>query len=201
MATILSNLELMVGGYMRGQVITSFSMGVYVFLVLSAAGVATPLPLAVFAALADVLPFVGGLLVLTPAVLAVLPMGTHVAVMVFSAMVLYQEFENRILVPRIYGKALRLPPAAVVMALLVGGKLIGMVGALIALPVAAGLVMLIEELRLEMPGRAVDADLKKLDERAAKVYVARSADATPEEAQAIAAQIAGEALEDAKPAK
>jgi len=54
-------------------------------------------------------------------------------------MVAYQEFESRILVPRVYGKVLRLPPAIVVVSLLVGGTLLGIIGALLAIPVAAAI--------------------------------------------------------------
>src|SRR5207248_816069 len=54
--------------------------------------------------------------------------------------------------PKVYGHVLRLSPAAVVLALLAGGTLLGVMGALLALPIAAGLQMILEELRVEMPG-------------------------------------------------
>ncbi len=55
-------------------------------------------------------------------------------------------------VPGIYGRALRLPSSVVLFALLAGGTLMGILGALLALPVAATVMMLIEELRVELPG-------------------------------------------------
>ena len=191
-ATILGRLESIVGGYMRGQVITSAAISVFVFGLLWACGVAAPLPLALLAGLADVLPFVGGLLSATPAALAALALGPRLAIVVFGSILVYQEFESRVLVPRIYGKALRLPPAAIVVALLVGGSLLGMIGALLALPVAAAIVMLTEELRLAMPGLAVDAAQEKLDEQATKAYEERSAGALAVEAPMIAAAVASE---------
>jgi len=86
-------------------------------------------------------------------------------------MFLYQEFESRILVPRVYGRTLRLPPAIVLVALLVGGTLAGIVGALLALPIAAGLQMVMRELRVDLPGESVEHDrMKELDQQAVRVY-------------------------------
>jgi predicted PurR-regulated permease PerM len=108
--------------------------------------------LAVFAALTDVIPFVGGLLATMPAVLVASSQGSAVTVIVLAAMIGYQEFESRVIVPRVYRRTLRLSSAAVVIALLVGAKLGGIIGALLALPIAAALRMLVEELRVELPG-------------------------------------------------
>jgi predicted PurR-regulated permease PerM len=177
---------------MRGQVITSAAISVYVFCLLWACGVAAPLPLALLAGLADVLPFVGGLLSATPASLAALAQGPRVAMVVFGAILVYQAFESRVLVPRIYGKSLRLPPAVIVVALLVGGSLLGIVGALLALPVAAAVVMLTEELRVVMPGLTVDPATKEVDDRATRDYEERSATAVASEAPEIAAAVASE---------
>src|SRR3712207_7155288 len=63
---------------------------------------------------------------------------------VFGLMVAYQQFEDRILIPRVYGSTLRLPTIAVVLAILAGAELLGLVGALLALPVAAGLRVVVE---------------------------------------------------------
>lgn len=151
-ARIVHNLETIVGGYMRGQAITSAAIGGFTFLVLLLFGVPHALPLACFAALADIVPFVGGLLATAPAVLSALPRGVPIALAVLLALFTYQEVENRVLVPRIYGRALRLAPTTVVLALITGGILMGIVGAMLALPIAAGLQMILRELRVEMPG-------------------------------------------------
>ena len=152
LARILQNMETIVGGYMRGQIITSAAIGVFTFLLLIACQVPNALSLALFAALVDVIPFIGGLIVIAPAVLAALPRGMPVAGVVLVAFGVYIEFESRVLVPRVYGRVLRLSPAVVILALLAGGTLMGVMGALLALPIAAGLVMILEELRVEMPG-------------------------------------------------
>ncbi len=191
LARVLLNLQDIVGGYMRGQLITSVAITVFAFGLLSICKVPNALALSAFAGITDVIPFVGGLLATTPAVLSAFSRGTGIVMVVLTAMVVYQEFESRVLVPRVYGRALRLPPATVVIALLVGGKLGGIVGALLALPLAAALRMLIEELRLELPGDDTeDLALKKRDERAERAYAKQSAGSTPAEAGAVAATIA-----------
>jgi predicted PurR-regulated permease PerM len=193
MARILLNLETIVGGYVRGQLVTSALMMVFVFVLLHIMNVDGALALAVFAGITDVLPFIGALLVTTPAVLAALGNGIGPALVVLVALVAYQEFESRILVPRVYGRALRLPPAAVIVALLTGGVLLGVLGALLALPVAAALRMIIRELRVELPGDASeDGAIRARDERAEREYDARSAGAPPAEAAAIATELADE---------
>ena len=193
LARIMVELELIVGGYVRGQLITSAAIGVFVFTLMVALGIPGALPLAVFAALTDVIPFVGGLIATTPVVLAALSRSSTVAVIVLIVMFIYQEFESRILVPRIYGKVLRLSPAAVVVALLVGGTLLGIVGALIALPIAAAMMMIGRELRVELPGDDSDHTAARArDQVAEEAYEALSIGADPETAAVIATDLARE---------
>jgi putative heme transporter len=104
-------------------------------------------------------------------VMTVLPNGMTVTLIVLGLMVLYQEFESRVLVPRVYNHVLRLPPAIVLLALLVGGTLAGILGALLALPITAGLHMLVRELHVDLPGETSPHDAEKArDERASEVY-------------------------------
>ena len=171
LAKILLELKVIVGGYMRGQLITSLSIAVFVFILLTVLGAENALAIALFAGLTDIIPFVGGYIASTPVVIAVTPQGTTTTIIVLVLMVLYQEFESRILVPRVYGHVLRLPPAIVLVALLVGGTLAGILGALLALPIAAGLRMLMYELRVDLPGETSPHEsAKEADEHATEVY-------------------------------
>ena len=207
LARIIHNLETIVGGYMRGQLITSAAIGIFTYLLLAICQVPNALSLALFAALADVIPFVGGLLAAGTAVLSALPRGLPVASVVLVSMFIYMEFENRVLVPRVYGHVLRLSPTAVVLALLAGGTLLGVMGALLALPIAAGLQMILEELRVEMPGD--DSDDRPARARNAKTeaaYERMSAGSTAPEAGQIARTLAhdirdADAVDAAKEAK
>jgi predicted PurR-regulated permease PerM len=171
LARILLEFKVIVGGYMRGQLITSLAIAIFAFVLLTALGIDNALAIALFAGVTDVIPFVGGYIASTPVVIAALPHGMTVTLIIVGVMVLYQEFESRILVPRVYHAALRLPPAIVLVALLVGGTLAGIPGALLALPIAAGLQMVARELRVGLPGDASPDDMQKVrDEHASDVY-------------------------------
>ena len=190
-ARVLLSLEAIVGGYIRGQVITSVLIALFTFLLLTVLRVPDALALAAFAGLTDVIPFVGGILATAPAALASLARGTGVTIAVLVLMVAYQEFESRLLVPRIYGRTLRLPSAAVLVALLVGGRLGGIFGALFALPVAAAVVSIVKELRVELPGEpAVDPAQREADARAERAYARRAQGASPTEAARTALEVA-----------
>ena len=192
LARVIMNLETIVGAYIRGQLITCLLIAVFSFVLLVACGVPNAMALAVFAGVADVLPYIGALLSIGPMVIAALARGPVVVAVVLLTMLAYEEFESRVLVPRIYGRALRLPPSVVVFALLVGGTLMGILGALLALPVAATVMMLIDELRVELPGkqeRVSDVEQRIGDERAEKEYLRRTVGVPVEKAAAIAASI------------
>ncbi|MDB4972413.1 MAG: permease [Myxococcaceae bacterium] len=197
MSRIMLNLEIIVGGYIRGQVLTSVGMALFTFTLLMIVGVDDALAIAVFAGVIDVLPYIGVLLAITPAVAAASAQGLTVALTVLAAMIAYQEFESRILLPRIYGRSLRLPSSIILVALLAGGTLFGITGALLALPVAAAVLMLLEELRVQLPGEDVDdSELRKEDERLESEYE-RLVDGMPaHEAAAIAVELSRERQQD-----
>jgi predicted PurR-regulated permease PerM len=191
LARILIELKVIVGGYMRGQLITSTAMAVFTFGVLTVFRVDDALALALFAGMTDIIPFVGGYVASLPVILAVVGSGPAAVVIVFVLMFAYQEFESRILVPRVYGKVLRLPPAIVLISLLIGGTLLGIVGALLALPIAAGLQMVIRELRVELPGEAAPAaEVIARDEKAEHIYEQLTEGATAADAGVIAGELA-----------
>jgi predicted PurR-regulated permease PerM len=195
LARVLLNLETIVGAYIRGQLITCLFIAVFSFVLLVACGVPNAMALAVLAGVADVLPYIGVLLAMGPMVLAALARGPVVVAVVLLIMLAYEEFESRVLVPRIYGRALRLPSSVVLLALLAGGTLMGILGALLALPVAAGVRMLIEELRVELPGeqeQVADVEQRVGDERAEEEYERRTDGVPVEQAAAIAVEISHE---------
>ena len=131
-----------VGGYLRGQLVTSICIAVFTFVVLSIVGVPNALAFAVLAGFADVIPLIGAFIAIIPPVAAALQDSSTKAVIVLVALLSYQQFEDRILVPRVYGRTLNLPPIIVLIAVLAGAELLGVTGVLLALPLtAAGRVL------------------------------------------------------------
>jgi predicted PurR-regulated permease PerM len=137
------SLTRVVGGFLRGQAITSLSIAVFTFIVLRIVGVPNALAFAVLAAFADVIPLVGALIATVPPVAAALQESSTQALIVLFLLLGYQQFEDRLLVPRVYGRTLNLPPVIVLIAVLSGAELLGITGVLLALPLtAAGRVAL-----------------------------------------------------------
>lgn len=195
LSRILANLETIVGGYIRGQVITSALMAIFILILLTACGIPHALVIAVFGGLADVLPYIGIFLTMGPAVAAAIPLGPVIVLVVFVLMLIYEEFESRVLVPMVYGRALRLPSSVVMFSLIAGATLFGIIGALLALPVAAAILMLIEELRVELPGeteQVADTVMRKKDESGELEYTRRTEGMPAEAAAAIAFEMSGE---------
>ena len=191
LSRILTELEVIVGGYIRGQVVTSSLMALFTFVLLTIAGVEGAIALAVFAGVADVLPYIGVFLSVGPAVLATLSKGAVWTLIVLGTMLVYEEFESRFLVPRIYGRALRLPSWMVLLALLAGGTIGGILGALLALPVAAAIRMIMVEIGPDLPGdiEAGAGGGRARTERAQIEYELLSEGKDAKEAAAIALEI------------
>jgi hypothetical protein len=155
--------------------------------------------LAVFGSIADILPYIGIFFPLGAAVLSAAPHGAAITMVVLAAMFLYMEFESRILVPKVYGQALRLPSTVVLISLLAGGTLMGIVGALLALPFAAAVMMLIEELRVQLPGeqeQVADEVVREMDDLGEKEYERRTEGVSAERSAAIAVEISGDRVKE-----
>ncbi len=192
LSRILVNLNTIVGGYIRGQAITCGLMFAFMFILLTACGIPNAMVIAVFGGVADVLPYIGIFLTMAPAVAAALPLGAVITLVVFLLMLAYEEFESRVLVPIVYGRAMRLPSSVVLFSLIAGATLFGIIGALIALPVAATILMLIDKLRVELPGeteQAGDTENRKKDEHSEREYTRRTEGMPAEEASAIAVEM------------
>jgi predicted PurR-regulated permease PerM len=123
--------------YMRGQAITCVLCGGWAYLVLVLLRVPAALPLAVIAFVADLLPVVGTIAMTVPAVLLALSVGPMNALLVFAGYMLYHFTESYFIIPRVYGKQMRLSTLTVLLAIMIGGALQGAVGAILILPFVA----------------------------------------------------------------
>ena len=195
LSRIMLGLETIVGGYIRGQVIVSCCMALFVFLLLTACGVPNAVALALFAGIADVLPYIGSILSMIAVVAGAATQGIEVMMLVLVLTLAYEQFEGHVLVPQVYGRALRLPPSVIFFSILAGAVLSGILGALLSLPLAATLLMLVQELRVELPGKQEmlsDVKAKILDKRSEAEYERRAEGKPAEQAAAIAVEIAAE---------
>lgn len=123
--------------YVVGNVVTSVCAGVTVFVALMILRVPAALLLAVLAGVCDFVPVLGFIVSALPAVLLALTVSTSTAIVVLFIYIGYHMTENYFIGPKVYGGQLRLSNLAVLLAFAVGAELFGIIGALLALPVAA----------------------------------------------------------------
>ena len=128
-----------VNGYVVGQAINSTLFALFSLIVLSALNVPSAAVLALIAAIGDAIPQIGVTLATIPAVLLALTESLETALIVLAAYFIYQLIENYVTSPRVFSRTLQLSPLVTLLAVLVGGKLLGIIGVLFALPVAAAI--------------------------------------------------------------
>jgi predicted PurR-regulated permease PerM len=134
-----------VGGYVLGNVLTSAVAGLGTFLWMVAWGIPYPVLLGLFVALLDLIPVIGSTIGGVVVTLIALTVSLPVALATLGFYVGYRLAEDYLLVPRIMGKAVQVPAVVSVVAVLVGGALLGIVGALVAIPTAAALRLWLDE--------------------------------------------------------
>ena len=145
-----------IGGYVYGNVVTSLICGILALVALLIMGVPFAVPLAMWAGLADLIPAVGSYVGAVPAILVAFFVSPVRGLVTLGYFIGYQQFENYVLVPKVMQNAVNLSPAAVIVSTLIGGSLFGFAGALLALPVAATVKVVIVETWLRDRGRRGD---------------------------------------------
>ncbi|HEX7616130.1 MAG TPA: AI-2E family transporter [Thermoanaerobaculia bacterium] len=126
-----------VKAYAIGQILTSVLFSVFCFVILTAFHVPAALSLALFAGVCDAVPVAGIFIAMAAAALISLTVNSTTALIVLGLYVVYHLFETYVLVPRLYGNRLRLSTLTVLLAIVVGGMLDGVIGAILALPLVA----------------------------------------------------------------
>jgi len=134
-----------IGGYVAGQLTVALCAGVCAFVFLTIAGAPYALPLAVVVLITDMIPLVGatigGVLVTLVGLLTSVRLGIACGAFV----IVYQQFENYVIYPRVMKRSVNVPPSLTIVSALIGGALLGVVGALIAIPTAAAVLLIMRE--------------------------------------------------------
>ncbi len=144
---MLDELARINGQYIRGNLLISLVCGIVIFLGLMIIGVPYAAPLAIFAAILDLLPLIGAFIGAAPAVIIAFAINPTAGILVLALFLVYQQVENSILSPNIYNKALDLSPALSFIAVMIGTTLFGIVGAFLSLPLAASVPTLFKYIR------------------------------------------------------
>ena len=146
-----------VGGYVTGNLLISLVAGVTTTIVLLVLGVPFAVALGLLVALLDLIPLAGA----TIAAVIVCTVGfldsTVVGIVLVAWFVIYQQLENHLLQPLIYGRTVKISPLVVLLAVLIGAKTAGVLGALAAIPVAGTIQILVVDFLAERRRPAVEA--------------------------------------------
>lgn len=135
-----------IGKWLRGQLILALVVGIAVFLGLTILGVRYALVIALISALLEIIPYVGPIIASVLGIFLAFLQAPLTGLLVLGLFIIIQQIENHILQPKIMGKAVGLHPVVVIMVLLVGAKMGGVIGMILAVPLASVVSVFLEDL-------------------------------------------------------
>jgi predicted PurR-regulated permease PerM len=135
-----------VGGFVTGNLVASLLAGLVATVIMLVAGVPYAVPLGLFVAIIELVPYVGPLVATVIVGAVALTVGLTSALVALALLLVYHAIEGHTLRPMLYGRAVQLSPLAVLVAILLGTEIAGILGALIAIPVAGSIQVIIQEL-------------------------------------------------------
>lgn len=147
-----SSVERRLGGWVRGQIILSVAVGVLYLIAYLIIGLPAALPLALLAGIFEIIPVLGPTLAAIPALLIALTISPQTVVVVLIAYLVVQQIEGNYLAPKIMSRTAHMHPLAVILVLLIGSELGGLLGILLAVPVAL-FILAIQQVLQAQAGR------------------------------------------------
>lgn len=132
------------GAWLRGQIILCLFIGLFSWIGLTLVGIPDPLPLALLAGLLEIVPTIGPILSAVPAVIVALTISPTLGLVVIGLYIIIQATENNLLVPKIMERAVGLNPVIVILAVMTGANLMGVAGALLAIPFVSFWIVVIQ---------------------------------------------------------
>jgi len=156
-----------VTGYISGNLLISFICGLLTYVVLLVVGVPFAGLIALFVGIADLMPLVGATIGGAVAVIAGFIHSVPAGITVLVFFVLYQQLENHLLQPLVFARTVKLNPLTVIIAILIGVELLGILGALLAIPVASMIQVILRDVWDHRRGRPKDEPTVGVDKEPA----------------------------------
>lgn len=142
---VVKTAEAQLGAWIRGELLLALIIGLASYLGLTLLGISYALPLALIAGVLEVIPIIGPIISAIPAVLVALTVSPGLALAVVALYFIIQQLENNLIVPGVMQKAVGVPPLASLLALMIGGRLGGIVGIILAVPILLVVKTIIQE--------------------------------------------------------
>lgn len=146
---VLPKIEHSMGMWIRGQLIISFAVGILTWLGLRLLGVESALTLALIAAVLEFIPYIGPTAAGLIAVIVVLPQSAFLAILVILLYVVIQIVESNILVPQVMKRMVNLHPITIIVGILIGGHFLGILGAVVTVPIMSIFTLIYKEIDLK----------------------------------------------------
>ncbi len=151
---VRTKTDRVVGGFLRGQVLICVLIGITLWIGLTIIGVPLALAISFFAAIFNIIPYLGPIISTVPAVLLGLTVSPWVALGALIVFIVANQLEAHVYAPLVLGKTTNIHPVTVIISILIGVALFGILGAFIAIPVVALAKVLFEEYLLKRPAFA-----------------------------------------------
>lgn len=145
LSDMFSRVQDKIGAWLRGQLLLSMVIGLLVYIALTLLQVKAALALALLAAFAEFIPYVGPVFAAIPSVALGFADAPIKGILVVGVYVIIQQFENNFLVPKVMQRAIGLNPIVSIIALLVGARMGGFLGALLAIPLATSIAVFVND--------------------------------------------------------
>jgi len=146
---IVVDIERKLGAWVIGQLALAVIVGVITYIGLVLLGVEFALSLSIIAGIFEIVPIIGPIISAIPAVLVALTISPVMALLVVALFFVVQQLENNIFVPMIMRRAVGIPPLVTILALTIGGKLAGVAGVILAVPLVVASQVIFQKLVIE----------------------------------------------------
>jgi predicted PurR-regulated permease PerM len=144
--SLLARIKIKISQWVRGQFFIMLSIFILDYIGLSLIGVPYALFLAIFAGVLELIPYAGPVIASVPGVFLGFLISPFTGLMAFLVYLVAQQFESHVIIPQIMKRAVGLNPIVTIMALLIGAKLGGILGAILSIPIATALGLFLGDL-------------------------------------------------------
>lgn len=144
--SLIVRMQDKLGAWLRGQLLLSLIIGVLTYIGLIILNIPYALPLALIAGVLEIIPVIGPIISAIPAILIALTISPVLSLGVAAVFFVIQQMENNLIVPQVMKRAVGLNPLMVILAIAIGSRLLGLPGALLAVPFVVVLQIIITEL-------------------------------------------------------
>ena len=143
---LVSRIQAQIGRWLRGQLLLGLVVGILYYIGLTLLGVKYALVIAILGGLLEIIPYIGPILAAVPAVFLAFAQAPYLGLLVIALYIIIQQLENNLLVPKIMQRVIGLNPLITIIVILVGAKIAGILGGVLAVPIATAFQVFLSDI-------------------------------------------------------